>query len=114
MATKTFIHLRTSAGAETVTDQLAGTAVALAGPTGNVRAGFVSTLTTTEVLLKGRNSGIEIIPNGCNAPVSGALTALDLNANHFVFEGRVQPNEPLELQIVAGGACSTLVGVKTW
>lgn len=109
----TFVQDRISSGAETVTDQLAGTAVAFAGPTGRVSAAAVCTLATTTVLLKGRLSGKEVIPNGSSAVVSGALTALDLNSTHFIYEGDVEPGEPLELTIVAAGACTTLVGVRT-
>lgn len=109
----TFVQDRISSGAETVTDQLAGTAVAFAGPSGRVSAGAVCTLATTTLLLKGRNSGKEIIPNGSSAVVSGALTALDLNSTHFIYSGMVEPGEPLELTIVAAAACTTLVGVKT-
>lgn len=110
----TFVQDRISAGAETVTDQLAGTAVAFAGPTGRVVAAAVCTLATTTILLKGRLSGKEIIPNGSSATVAGALTALHLDASDFIYEGVVDPNEPLELQITAAAACTTLVGVKTW
>lgn len=110
----TFVQDRISAGAETVTDQLAGTAVAFAGPTGHVSAAAVCTLATTTLLLKGRVSGKEVIPNGSSAVVSGALTALDLTSIHFIYEGDVQPGEPLELQITAAAACTTLVGVRTY
>lgn len=109
----TFIHLRTASGSETVTDQLSGTAVAVAGPSGRVKAAVVSTLTTTRVILTGRKTGRTIIPNSFT-PVTGALAALDLNANHFVFEGNVQPGEELELTIVSAAAASTLVGVITY
>lgn len=109
----TFVQDRISGGAETVTDQLAGTAVAFAGPTGKVTAAAVCTLATTTLLLKGRNSGKEIIPNGSSAVVSGALTALNMEATHFIYEGTVEPGEPLELTIVAVAACTTLVGVRT-
>lgn len=109
----TFVQDRIASGAETVTDQLAGTAVAFAGPTGRVSAAAVCTLATTTILLKGRLSGKEVIPNGSSAVVSGALTALDLNSTHFIYEGDVEPGEPLELTIVAAAACTTLVGVRT-
>jgi len=109
----TFVQDRISTGAETVTDQLAGTAVAFAGPTGHVVAGAVCTLATTTILLKGRNSGKEIIPSGSTPSVSGALTALSLRAYDFIYEGDVTPGEPLELTIIAAAACTTLVGVKT-
>jgi hypothetical protein len=109
----TFIQARVSGGAETVTDQLKGTAVAFAGPTGHVVAGAVSVLTTTTILLKGRQSGKEIIPNGSFASTPGALTALEIQAPDFIYEGDVMPGEPLELQITAAGATTTLVGVRT-
>lgn len=110
----TFVKARIAAGAETVTDQLAGTAVAFAGPTGHVSAAFVSTLTTTTALLKGRNSGKEIIPNGSISGAKGALTALTVETIDFIYEGMVNPNEPLELTIVAAAATTSLVGVRTW
>lgn len=104
---------RTASGAETVVDQLAGTAVAFAGPQGKVTAAFTATLITTTALLKGRNSGKEIIPNGSNASVSGALTALSLQSVDFIYEGMVEPGEPLELTITHAAAGSCLVGVRT-
>lgn len=94
-------------------DQLAGTAVAFAGPRGIVRAGAVSTLPSTTLLLKGRTSGKEIIPNGSGASVSGAVTALRIDAEDFIFEGQVQPGEPLELTIISAAAATTLVAVRT-
>lgn len=109
----TFVQDRISAGAETVVDQLAGTAVAFAGPTGHVSAAAVCTLATTTVLLKGRLSGKEIIPNGSSASVSGPLTALSIQSIDFIYEGDVNPGEPLELTIVAAAACTTLVGIRT-
>lgn len=108
-----YIHLRTSSGAETVTDQLAGTPVNVAGRTGRVKAAVVSTLTTTRITLKGRKSGRAICDNTFT-PVTGALTALDLNANHFIFEGQVEPGEELDLEVVAAAAASTLIGVITY
>lgn len=109
----TYIVDRTASGAETVTDQLAGTAVAFAGPTGKVSAAACATLITTTFLLKGRNSGKEIIPNGSSGSVPGAITALDMQATHFLFEGQVEPGEPLELTITHAAAGSCIVGVRT-
>jgi hypothetical protein len=109
----TFVQSRIAAGAETVTDQLAGTAVAFAGPTGRVRAGAISVVTTTKILLKGRNSGKEIIPNNSFA-VASALTALgDKIGDVMIYEGFVDPKEPLELTIVAAAATTTFVAVRT-
>lgn len=110
----TFIQARVSAGAETVTDQLAGTAVALAGPSGLVRACFRSTVGTTRALLKGRLSGNEIIPNNSfPSDISVGQGVGPIDGTQFIFEGKVTPNEPLELTIVAAAACTTFVGVRT-
>jgi hypothetical protein len=107
------IILRTSGGAETVTDRAAGTPVERAGPTGRVKVGVVSTLTTTTVTVRGRQSG-NVVCDTTFTPVTGALAALDLNANHFIFEGILRPGEPIEVTIVAAAAASTLVGVITY
>lgn len=109
----TYVHDRIATGAETVTDQLAGTAVGFAGPSGHVSAAAVSTLATTTFLLKGRKSGKEIIPNGSSGSVSGALTALSIQAIDFIYEGDVDPMEPLELTIVSVAANTSLVGIRT-
>jgi hypothetical protein len=109
----TFVKATTSGGAATVTDQLAGTAVAFAGPKGIVRAAFGSTLTTTTALLKGRNSGKEIIPNGSAPCVIGPITAQVLDGPTFIFEGVVTPGEPLELTIVKNGTETYMIGVRT-
>lgn len=106
----TFVHDRISSGAETVTDQLAGTAVAFAGKTGRVRAAAVCTIGTTTVLLKGRESGTEIVPSGSSATIKG--TNASVNTEDFIYDGVVKPNEPLELTIVAAAACTTFVAVR--
>lgn len=107
----TFIHDRISSGAETVTDQLAGTAVAFAGRSGRVRAAAVCTIGTTTVLLKGRLSGIEIIPSGSSAAMKGTNALIDVD--DFIYDGVIQPGEPIELTIVAAAGCTTFVGVRT-
>lgn len=108
-----YVHARTASGAETVTDQLAGTALRKAGPTGRVRAAVAATLTTTTFLLKGRQSGIEVVPNGSRGNVIGPVTAESLGAQEFVFAGQCQPNEDLELTIVHTAAGTALVAVQT-
>lgn len=107
----TFIQDRVASGAETVSDQLAGTAVAFAGKTGRVRAAAVGTVGTGTVLLKGRNSGIEIIPNGSSTTMKGTNALIDVD--DFIYDGVVTPGEPLELTITAAAAMTTFVGVRT-
>lgn len=113
---KTYVKLRTASGAETVTDQLAGTAVAFAGPKGIVRACALATVKTHTFLLKGRNSGSEVIPNGCSPQgviIASNATNAKMNAQDFIFVGQVQPGEPLELTIIAAAAGDAFVGVQT-
>lgn len=104
---KTLVVSDTSGGAGTSTDQLAGTAVEFAGKSGRVRAFFISTLTTTTAVLKGSKSGKEIIPSGCNPNVVGPITAQAGDANAFVFDGFVDPEERLQLDV-------TRIGTETW
>jgi len=103
----TYVVTDLSGGAGTSTDQLAGTAVRKAGRKGLVRASCASTLTTTTFLLKGRQSGIEIVPNGSNANVVGPITAQVQDAQSLVFAGQVMPDEDLELTVVR-------IGTETW
>lgn len=112
----TFVKLRTASGAETVTDQLAGTAVAFAGPKGIVRACAFANVKTHTFLLKGRLSGTEIIPNGSSPQGLTGTTAVDpwvMDSQSFIYAGRVQPGEPLELSITAAGAGDAFVGIQT-
>lgn len=109
----TYVYGQTSGGAGTTTDALAGTAVRKAGRKGIVRAAAASTLTTTTYLLKGRQSGIEIIPNGSKANVIGPITAQVLDAQSMVYSGQVMPDEDLELTVVRAGTETTLVLVQT-
>lgn len=109
----TFVYGQTSGGAGTSTDALAGTAVRKAGRKGVVRAVCSSTLTTTTFLLKGRQSGIEIVPNGSKANIIGPITAMVLDAQGMIYAGQVMPDEDLELTVVRAGTETVLVAVQT-
>jgi len=108
---KTYVIAATSGGAATVSNQLDGTPVAFAGKTGRVRAAIASTLTTTRVTLRGA-SGQEIIPASCAPNVVGPITAQVLNAEAFIFDGFVKPNEQLFLEIVKAGAETYMIAVR--
>lgn len=106
-------HEIVHSGAETVNDQLSGTAVAVAGRTGRVRAAFVSSDGTNTATLKGRSSGKEIIPSGSHAC---QMTLADMGqgmAQQYIYDGLVNPGEELDLQVVAIGASTSLVSVRT-
>lgn len=109
----TYNHEMVHAGAETLNDQLSGSAVAVAGRTGRVRAAFVSSDGTNTATLKGRNSGKEIIPSGSHAC---QMTLADLGqgiAQQYLYEGVVNPGEELDLQVVAITASTSMVSVRT-
>jgi hypothetical protein len=112
----TYIYTKTSAGVETDSDQLKGTAVTFAGSGGRVRACAFSGLKTTTFLLKGRESGREVIPNG-SAPqgliavATGTTSKID--AQDFIYEADVKPREPLELTITFAAVDVAFVGVQT-
>jgi len=108
----TFIKGFTHAGAETLTNQLNGTAVQRAGETGLVRATFVSTLFTTQATLRGKTSGKSIIPPGSAAGSKAVTDQGDSMGQQFIYEGFVDPNEELDLQVVAAAAASTTIAVR--
>lgn len=109
----TYVYGQTSGGAGTTSDALGGTALRKAGPKGIVRAGFASTLTTTTALLKGRQSGKEIIPSGSRPNVVGPITAQSVGAQEMVFIGNVDPNEDLELTVVRAGTETLTIVVQS-
>lgn len=109
---KTYVHEMVHSGAETLNDQLAGTAVAFAGPTGIVRAAYAGSDGTSTATLKGRESGLEIIPSGSHALQRTLADYGDTLARGFIYMGRVKPNEALDLQVVAATASTSAVAVS--
>lgn len=108
----TFVKGFTHSGAETLTNQLNGTAVQKAGATGLVRASFVSTLFTTNATLRGKKSGKSIIPPGSAAGPKALTDQGDAMGQQFIYEGFVEPDEELDLTVVAAAAATTLVAVR--
>ncbi len=78
-----------------------------------MRAAFVSTLTTGKATLRGRESGRSVIPPGSGALVPGAITALGPDADDFIYEAQLIPNEALDCEIVAAGAQTAIIAVIT-
>lgn len=109
---KTYAHEMVHSGAETLNDQLSGTAVALAGPSGLVRAAYFGSDGTSTATLKGRRSGKEIIPSGSHA-LQGTLADMGFAMQcGFLYEGFVDANEELDLQVVAATASTSQVVVR--
>lgn len=109
----TYVHEMIHTGAETLNDQLVGTAVAFAGPTGRVRAAYVSSDGTSTATLKGRESGKEVIPATSHALQNTLADWGRAAGEQFIYEGFVNPGEPLDLQVVAATASTSAVIVRT-
>lgn len=109
----TYVHEMVHSGGETLTNQLDNTAVARAGISGKIRAAFVGTDGTNTATLKGRTSGREVIPSGSHASVRGATTAVGPNASDFYYVGEVDPNEELDLEVIAATASTSVVAIIT-
>lgn len=109
----TYVHEMVHTGAETLNDQLAGTAVAFAGPSGRVRAAYVASDGTNTATLKGRESGKEIIPATSHAAQNTLADWGRSLGEQFIYEGYVTPGEPLDLQVVAITASTGAVAVRT-
>lgn len=107
----TYVHAVTSSGAETITNQLAGTAVARAGSTGFVQACFAASDADFTAKLIGRESGIQIIPSGSHPNVTAAANVKTISRPQMIFFGNTRPNEELELEITASAAGDTVVAV---
>lgn len=108
----TYNHEMVHTGAETLTNQLNGTAVSKAGRSGRVRAAFTSSDGTNTATLVGRKSGKQIIPPGSHA---AQMTLADMGqglAQQYIYEGLVEPDEELDLEVVAAGASTSLVSVR--
>lgn len=108
----TYVKGFTHSGAETLTNQLNGTAVQKAGSSGLVRASFVSTLFSTTATLRGKKSGKSIIPPGSNAGPKALTDQGDGMGQQFIYEGFVEPDEELDLTVVAAAAATSLVAVR--
>lgn len=103
----TYVHEMVHSGAETLNDQLTGTAVASAGPRGKVQVAFIASDGTNTATLKGRRSGKEIIPSG-----SHACVATEIKGGHFIYVGAVAPMEELDLQVISATASTSVVCVR--
>lgn len=109
----TYVHEMVHSGAETLNDQLAGTAVAFAGPTGVVEAAYAGSDGTSTATLKGRESGLEVIPSGSHALQRTLADYGDTLGQGFFYAAKVKPGEPLDLQVVAATASTSAVAVRT-
>lgn len=107
--TVTFLKNITHSGAESLTNQLSGTAVSTAGPQGKVWASLTvsdgDSANTYQLI--GRESGNNVVPSG-----SGAVEGIGEHGR-VIFTGTVRANEPLELAVTAAAASTSSIMVKT-
>lgn len=110
----TYYHQMVHSGSETLTNQLAGTAVATVGSSGSVRASFGSSIAINTATLKVRDTGQEIIPSGSHPNVQAAANGQTMDAQDFVYQASGLPaGANLDLEVVATGASSSVVSVIT-
>lgn len=108
----TYVHEMVHAGAETLTNQLNGTAVQRAGETGWVRAAFVSSDGTNTATVRGKKSGRSVIPPGSHA---GQKTLADWGVQlgqEFIYEAQLEPNEEIDAEVVAIGASTSALAIR--
>lgn len=101
-------------GAETLTNQTAGTAVQQVGASGSVVAAYISGDGTSSASLTAaaaNGSQIAIIPDGSNAIAATELKASD----HFIYRASgLQPGSALLLTITAASASTSVWAIRTY
>ena len=123
MATTTFIYNTTLTGAgATGTDLLSGTAVSNAGSQGKVWVSATSFVNHDEpevdgtFTVFGRESGITVVPADSGFVAGNKTSNSYADHGKVIFYGRVNPNEPLTLNITSGAGSTGVdysVMVKT-
>ena len=96
---RTYHHFNAVGSATTETDQLNGTPVENAGRQGKVWASFTAAAGEVTGKLRGRTSGIEVIPNG-----SHAVEGLGEHGRIVYYADGLTPGEPLDLEFTTTAA----------
>lgn len=109
----TYVHTIAHSGAETISDQLSGTAVARVGPTGRVQAAFAAAKAENTARLY-TAEGIDIIPDGSHPNIMGAADTYKISGNDFIYDvSGLPPGAELLLELVAAAASESSVAVRT-
>jgi len=109
----TYVATIVHSGAETVNDQLSGTAVARVGPSGRVQAAFGCSKAETTARLY-TAEGIDIIPDGSHPNIMGAADTYRISGNDFIYDvSGLPPGTHLLLELVAAAASESTVAVRT-
>lgn len=108
----TYNHEMVHAGAETLTNQLNGTAVQQAGKGRRVVAAFVSSDGTNTATVRGKKNGTTIIPPGSHAC---QMTLADMGqglGQQYLYEGILEEGEEIDAEVVAATASTSLLSIR--
>lgn len=108
----TYVHEMIHSGAETLSNQLNGTAVQQAGPTGLVRAAYVSSDGTSTATVRGKKSGKSIIPPGSHACQNTLADWGRSMGEQFLYEGFLESGEEIDAEVVAATASTSALVVR--
>lgn len=108
----TYVHEMVHSGAETLTNQLNGSAVQKAGESGLVSVAFVSSDGTNTATVRGKKSGRSIVPPGSHACQNTlADWGRDLG-QQFIYQGMLEPGEEIDAEVIAATASTSALAVR--
>jgi len=108
----TYVHEMVHSGAETLTNQLNGTAVQRAGENGIVRAAYVSSDGTSTATVRGKKSGRSVIPPGSHA---AQMTLADYGQSlgqQMIYEAILEPGEEIDAEVIAASASTSALVIR--
>lgn len=108
----TYNHEMVHTGAETLTNQLNGTAVQQVGRGRRVAAAFVSSDGTNTATVRGKKSGINVIPPGSHAC---QMTLADMGqgiGQQYLYEALLEEGEEIDAEVVAATASTSLLSIR--
>lgn len=108
----TYVHEMVHSGAETLTNQLNGTAVQRAGENGWVRAAYVSSDGTSTATVRGKKTGRSVIPPGSHACQMTLADEGQGIGNQFIYEAQLEPGEEIDAEIVAATASTSILVIR--
>jgi len=108
----TYVHEMVHTGAETLSNQLNGTAVQRAGDSGWVRAAYVSSDGTSTATVRGKKTGRSVIPPGSHA-LQKTLADWGFNAGQdMIYEALLEPGEEIDAEVIAATASTSALIIR--
>lgn len=108
----TYVHEMVHTGAETLSNQLNGTAVQRAGESGVVRAAYVSSDGTSTATVRGKKTGRSVIPPGSHACQNTLADWGRDMGQQFIYEALLEPGEEIDAEIVAATASTSALVIR--